>query len=103
MGGCVLVFCQVFFSRRGRHTRVALVTGLQTCALPISTPHINAAADAFASTVLLPGDLLRAQHIAERHTVSNHDFGVRSLPRSQRQDSVKLGRASSKDSVAQYV
>src|SRR3546814_3563620 len=28
------------------------------------------------------------QPIAERHTVSNHDFGVRSLPRSQRQDSV---------------
>src|SRR3546814_4717106 len=24
------------------------------------------------------------QPIAERHTVSNHDFGVRSLPRSQR-------------------
>lgn len=32
----------------------------------MSTPHINAAADAFASTVLLPGDPLRAQHIAER-------------------------------------
>src|SRR3546814_10545197 len=28
------------------------------------------------------------QPIAERHTVSNYDFGVRSLPRSQRQDSV---------------
>ncbi|MDP1699159.1 MAG: purine-nucleoside phosphorylase [Xanthomonadaceae bacterium] len=32
----------------------------------MSTPHINAAADAFAATVLLPGDPLRAQHIAER-------------------------------------
>src|SRR3546814_16284363 len=28
------------------------------------------------------------QPIAERHTVSNHDFGVRSLPRSHWQDSV---------------
>src|SRR3546814_8835345 len=26
-----------FFSRRSRHTRCALVTGVQTCALPIST------------------------------------------------------------------
>src|SRR3546814_12541734 len=26
----------VFFSGRGRHTRCALVTGVQTCALPIS-------------------------------------------------------------------
>src|SRR3546814_9027020 len=31
--GCVLVF---FFSSRRRHTRCALVTGVQTCALPIS-------------------------------------------------------------------
>src|SRR3546814_17842835 len=32
----VYVFC--FFSRRTRHTRCALVTGVQTCALPI-LPH----------------------------------------------------------------
>ncbi len=30
------------------------------------TPHISAAADRFADTVLLPGDPLRARHIAER-------------------------------------
>src|SRR3546814_2391265 len=33
MGYCVLFF---FFSSRRRHTRCALVTGVQTCALPIS-------------------------------------------------------------------
>src|SRR3546814_3203442 len=32
---CLVVF---FFSSRRRHTRCALVTGVQTCALPISTP-----------------------------------------------------------------
>src|SRR3546814_5537686 len=32
---CVLYF--FFFSSRRRHTRCALVTGVQTCALPIST------------------------------------------------------------------
>src|SRR3546814_2729403 len=32
----LLVFCFFFFSSRGRHTRCALVTGVQTCALPIS-------------------------------------------------------------------
>src|SRR3546814_17629911 len=31
---CV-VFCVFFFSSRRRHTRCALVTGVQTCALPI--------------------------------------------------------------------
>src|SRR3546814_7985368 len=34
---CVVVLCDVFFffSSRRRHTRCALVTGVQTCALPI--------------------------------------------------------------------
>src|SRR3546814_2963291 len=31
---CIVIF---FFSSRRRHTRCALVTGVQTCALPIST------------------------------------------------------------------
>src|SRR3546814_8857350 len=33
---CVL--CVFFFSSRSRHTICALVTGVQTCALPISFP-----------------------------------------------------------------
>src|SRR3546814_12933062 len=32
---CIVVFC-LFFSSIRRHTRCALVTGVQTCALPIS-------------------------------------------------------------------
>src|SRR3546814_8126568 len=31
----VIVFSYFFFSSRSRHTRCALVTGVQTCALPI--------------------------------------------------------------------
>src|SRR3546814_6035613 len=30
-----------FFSSRRRHTRCALVTGVQTCALPISVPRLD--------------------------------------------------------------
>src|SRR3546814_8437218 len=33
---CLLCF---FFSSRRRHTRCALVTGVQTCSLPISSAH----------------------------------------------------------------
>src|SRR3546814_13641365 len=33
---CLLVWFFFFFSSRRRHTRCALVTGVQTCALPIS-------------------------------------------------------------------
>src|SRR3546814_1921026 len=40
MLSCVFVdissYCYFFFSSRIRHTRCALVTGVQTCALPIS-------------------------------------------------------------------
>src|SRR3546814_8204117 len=32
----LLLFLYFFFSSRRRHTRCALVTGVQTCALPIS-------------------------------------------------------------------
>src|SRR3546814_5587135 len=45
-GTCMLmliVFC--FFSSRRRHTRCALVTGVQTCALPISDAQIEEAID----------------------------------------------------------
>src|SRR3546814_9651142 len=38
---CVFGFlCCFFFSSRRRHTRCALVTGVQTCALPISLSQI---------------------------------------------------------------
>src|SRR3546814_4346431 len=40
MSVCISLLCSVccmfFFSSRRRHTRCALVTGVQTCALPIS-------------------------------------------------------------------
>src|SRR3546814_5751932 len=35
---CMLILFLFFFSSRRRHTRCALVTGVQTCALPISDP-----------------------------------------------------------------
>src|SRR3546814_7088788 len=34
----IQVALELFFSSRRRHTRCALVTGVQTCALPISFP-----------------------------------------------------------------
>src|SRR3546814_2392030 len=36
MLACLCGYVVFFFSRRRRHTRCALVTGVQTCALPIS-------------------------------------------------------------------
>src|SRR3546814_3048113 len=47
---CSLLFLFFFFSSRRRHTRCALVTGVQTCALPIYQEIISAVRDS-ANTV----------------------------------------------------
>src|SRR3546814_8039962 len=41
MISCVYFLLCFFFSSRRRHTRCALVTGVQTCALPISYNNYN--------------------------------------------------------------
>ena len=38
---CRCIFVEFFFSSRRRHTRSGRVTGVQTCALPISAPREN--------------------------------------------------------------
>src|SRR6184192_2043941 len=38
---CAFFFCFFFFSSRRRHTRCRLVTGVQTCALPIWTDDLH--------------------------------------------------------------
>src|SRR3546814_1022471 len=55
------MFCICFFSSRRRHTRCALVTGVQTCALPIF------AAGDFAH------DLARRATGRTRHTSARHE------------------------------
>src|SRR3546814_3873237 len=53
------VICWCFFSSRRRHTRCALVTGVQTCALPIS-PALSSL-DRLAARVGLQPDM--ADHL----------------------------------------
>src|SRR3546814_2738289 len=48
-----LIMFDFFFSSRRRHTRCALVTGVQTCALPISAPG-NPRRDRSASARRIP-------------------------------------------------
>src|SRR3546814_7401411 len=59
---CLLLVFVFFFSSRRRHTRCALVTGVQTCALPIFT---SASARRGAATALLkPAARARGHHAA---------------------------------------
>src|SRR3546814_10203861 len=87
-----------FFSSRRRHTRCALVTGVQTCALPISkTPETASVSGSvpqpdFAGRSYAPPDdpARRAQYD------SGYTLGLQLRP-------LQIGRASCRERVCQYV
>src|SRR3546814_10040843 len=100
----------VFFSSRRRHTRCALVTGVQTCALPIFVGGgVDAAADAGEigafirgghgfgascpvwASVTMTGELLSPDRANVNARGGVHRPGV------------KIGRASCRARVCQYV
>src|SRR3546814_2631357 len=92
-----------FFSSRRRHTRCALVTGVQTCALPI----LCGAAARLRATQRVDDVLAFPGHIAcdadSRSELvvpviaDDRLVGVLDL------DSPKIGRASCRERVCQYV
>src|SRR3546814_11546374 len=70
-------FSFFFFSSRRRHTRCALVTGVQTCALPISsnlpsaskTPEENEKGDEDSDTPAVPGgkDVYSVERVSAKY------------------------------------
>src|SRR3546814_1341650 len=104
------MFCYVFFfSSRRRHTRCALVTGVQTCALPICLIGIAGLAgvmpfiaeDAADEQPDVPFVVYDENVVRHDLTVSGNGFvvpmAVRRTGRSQ------IGRASCRERVCQYV
>src|SRR3546814_5476638 len=106
--------CFFFFSSRRRHTRCALVTGVQTCALPISrgdevvmlSPPGEFGARFAAHGIrwiTLPMDRASLNPVRETFTLGAL---VRVL-RAERPDLVhnftEIGRASCRERVCQYV
>src|SRR3546814_34052 len=65
-GCCSSVF---FFSSRRRHTRCALVTGVQTCALPINWSYEMIMFKKMGVSVLIPALLLSAGPLAAQTVV----------------------------------
>src|SRR3546814_12910967 len=86
-----------FVSSRRRHTICALVTGVQTCALPISAP-LPAKDPAHADPLpaLRPARRQRV-HLRRRR----HERAPRSRIRHRRR--LEIGRASCRERVCQYV
>src|SRR3546814_9024729 len=96
----VFKFCvSFFFSSRRRHTRCALVTGVQTCALPIwshSTAGLLAIAFVWSAvTVVRQGFEYTLERFGRFTMVLRPGFNL-ILP-------FKIGRASCRERVCQYV
>src|SRR3546814_2406803 len=89
---CLVVFCCFFFfSSRRRHTRCALVTGVQTCALPIFL-------DRGAPAVLLGTQVHQLGDIGQRGGVDTHcsadvfAHGDRELRQRRRSEERRVGK-----------
>src|SRR3546814_3892807 len=67
-------FCLFFFSSRRRHTMCALVTGVQTCALPISD-HFGLAAGAVAAGLVEDNRQIAARAVEMRLGDLQHHAG----------------------------
>src|SRR3546814_2083702 len=96
-------FC-FFFSSRRRHTRCALVTGVQTCALPISRLREGGGGGHGPNgpTPLLLGLAGQAQVSLPLPQAGGEEkkFGKGSNSRATR---TEIGRASCRERVCQYV
>src|SRR3546814_13864689 len=94
-----------FFSSRRRHTRCALVTGVQTCALPIcASAHCDAVDFAVAAQC---AEALGITSVLNAATVEyakvRQQFG-QPIGRFQAlQHRLEIGRASCRERVCQYV
>src|SRR3546814_20181830 len=73
----VVIFC--FFSSRRRHTRCALVTGVQTCALPIFKPH----------GLMFPVDVSTSSRATIGGMTGNNSCGARSIHYGTMRDNVQ--------------
>src|SRR3546814_2239818 len=83
------VLCWLFFSSRRRHTRCALVTGVQTCALPILQ-------------LLAQFRLARERVLQLRRAAAFVEAMVRQFGFELREFG-QIGRASCRERVCQYV
>src|SRR3546814_5679538 len=102
---CALFF---FFSSRRRHTRCALVTGVQTCALPIYSKETNTMTmveDISSSQNIFSTIIEAYKEIFELDLVEASLCGDSEQMRDilEKEDTNKIGRASCRERVCQYV
>src|SRR3546814_9155098 len=102
---CILFF---FFSSRRRHTICALVTGVQTCALPILRQITERAKNWNANLIVVGTDQprgLKRLLLGSTSTsiASRAHCSVRVIPAQDISWKEEIGRASCRERVCQYV
>src|SRR3546814_3136332 len=96
-----IVCCFFFFSSRRRHTRCALVTGVQTCALPIFKSKIEWVN---VQLILISGLLFLIYGVSFAENVySTGDWFTPLSQFSALTTTFEIGRASCRERVCQYV
>src|SRR3546814_4615889 len=96
------VFCNLFvffFSSRRRHTRCALVTGVQTCALPIYDM-VSRSVPYYDEMQRMTVELVRDFAVDDTNI---YDIGCATGTTMALIDRYKIGRASCRERVCQYV
>src|SRR3546814_20386888 len=96
----VFVSIYFFFSSRRRHTRCALVTGVQTCALPISTLKVAGSklnSNAHFSPMVCIADLPELS-LPARSSVDQ----VRAVPQVRSSHLLPCGRFSASSALSSY-
>src|SRR3546814_6593727 len=119
IGTSIVMSCFIFFfSSRRRHTRCALVTGVQTCALPICTGGVSIFALHIAKAmgahvIATSSSAAKLERLAALG--ADQVINYRSIPEVQDPDGKgvdhvvevggpqKIGRASGREGVCQYV
>src|SRR3546814_952528 len=93
----------LFFSSRRRHTRCALVTGVQTCALPIFvlSPHPSAARCTQEASRIVAAAAERAG--APKGLIACVEEPTLAATQEILRHHTEIGRASCRESVCQYV
>src|SRR3546814_9153112 len=99
-----------FFSSRRRHTRCALVTGVQTCALPIfKNSNSNSDVSKTASSLFPQSTTFHQQSKPPTTTTTTTTTNLVILKKSTSSTTVlggaaaQIGRASCRERVCQYV
>src|SRR3546814_11946205 len=95
------MICFFFFSSRRRHTRCALVTGVQTCALPIWPAGRGGSCGRSCEAL---GGGVQSDPKPLGWPVGEHGFGLGDASGSVREArGIQIGRAACRERVCQFV